>query len=347
MKAIKDQKGRWLFVAPVSGLILSPGINREILINKITFVNRSKMARIRKRLGFQLTVGDLKKKKEIIFDTFFNEAKSFAVCQLGGSGVEKEKEFLKIARDEINILSLSQLGYGRRRLNASLSLSKEKRPGTLSYFMMHTGNKKWTMQNKKSGRFMEITFDKNWQKFQKFSFFYDLLELLRGNLNVSDRWLLDIYNAAVLAGQSQSSSDLPQAFLWNMIAIETLLTHRGDSYSTALPKRVEAFIGWTTDWSVSNFESKIGEVYQKRCKFVHAGQFDEIKIEDLLFTDLLLVNIFYNILKHIDMFRDKDSLIQFSKKVQAEHILGVKPKVRPKSLKFLNMNYSDKDYEGI
>lgn len=342
---VKSQKGSWLLVAPVSGLTLTKDVGEEISIDKITFVSQRRLPYVRKRLGFPMTIQELREKQWS--HDFFDNSDVYAVCRLGGLGYEKETEFLEAARKELAILSLSQLGYGRRRQNACLSVSNETRPGNLEYFMMNTVKKSWAMQHKRSGRFRTLPLDNNWKEFQKFSFFYELIDLFKGKGRIASGWRNDIKNAALLAGQSQSSSDLSHAFLWNMIAIETLLTHRGDSYSTALPKRVEAFIGWTTDWSVENYESKIEEVYRKRCALVHAGVSDELRIEDILFTDILLVNIFYNILKHIDLFNDKNDLIEFSLKVEAEHVLGVKPKIRPKTISFINMQYSDKDYGGI
>lgn len=345
IEKVKSQKGRWLLVAPISGLDITRDVGGELSIDKITFVSRNRLPHVRKRLGFPMTIGELRKKKWS--HKFFDASNVYAVCNMGGKGSDKEKEFLEAVRKELAILSLSQLGYGRRRHNANLSVSSEIRPGHLEYFMMNTVKQSWSMQNRVSGRFRTLRLDNHWKEFQQFGFFYELIDLLKGAGQVSDGWRRDIKNAALLAGQSQSSSDLPHAFLWNMIAIETLLTHRGDSYSTALPERVKGFIGWTIDWSVNNYEAKIEEVYRKRCGLVHAGQTDDLKVEDILFTDILLVNIFFNILKHIEIFKTKDNLIEFSKKVEAEHILGAKPKVRPRTISFINMRYSDRDYEGI
>jgi hypothetical protein len=342
---VKSEKGLWLFATPVNGLVLSEDIGQEITINEITFISNTKLPYVRKRLGFPMTIGELKKKK--LLGSFFEQSNVYAIGKLGGSGVEKEKEFLKTVRNELNIISLSQLSYKKRRVNACLSIADEVQPGSLEYFMMNTKKGSYVMSNKLSGKFMTLTLDHRWKKFQTFSYYFELLDLFRGEINVSDKWRRDIQNAALLAGQSQSTSNLPQAFLWNMFAIETLLTHQGDSYSKTLPKRVEAFIGWTTNWSDLNYEEKIRKVYAKRCKFVHAGQSDNISKEDLFFTDTILFNVFYNILKHIDLYPDKEALIAFSERVRAEHILGIKPKVRPKTMRFLAMNYSDKDYEDI
>lgn len=345
IERMKTQKSKWLLVAPVSGLLLTKSIDEEITVNEITFVSSARLPYVRKRLGFPVTLSKLKKSRGE--KKFFEKSKVYAVGVFGGSGFKTEKEFLNSNRDELLIISLSQLGWGRRRNNACLTISNEQRPGNLQYLMMDVVKKTWLTYRGWTGKHGDIWLDKRWYDYQKYSFFYELIATLKGHTKISEGWRRDIRNAALLAGQSQGSNDLAHAFLWNMIAIETLLTHQGDSYSNALPKRVEAFIGWTTDWLVNDYENKIKEVYRKRCAFVHAGKSDEILVPDLLFTDNLLNNIFYNILKHMDIFKSKESLIDFSLKVEAEHVLGIKTKVRPKTVSFSRMIYTDKDYDNI
>jgi hypothetical protein len=54
-----------------------------------------------------------------------------------------------------------------------------------------------------------------------------------------------------------------------------------------------------------------------------------------------------NIINNIKLFKSKDDLRTFSKKVEAENILGIKSKVRPKKLLYRHGLYSKKDYEEI
>ncbi|SEO34928.1 hypothetical protein [Vreelandella aquamarina] len=345
IESLKNQKSRWLLVAPVSGLVLTTVVNEEITINNITFVSSTRLPYVRKRLGFPITINELKKNRWE--KVFFEKNSVYAIGTFGGAGFKTEEEFLKSVKDELSIISLSQLGWGRRRNNACLTISSEKSTGHLHYLMINVIKKSWMMHSEWTGRHGDLWLDSRWHNYHKFSFFYELIEVLKGNIKISEGWKCDIKNAALLAGESQATSDLTHAFLWNMIAIETLLTHQGDSYSSALPKRVEAFIGWTTDWALNDYENKIKEVYRKRCVFVHAGRSDEILIEDLLFTDNILNNIFRNILKHMDIFKSKEDLIGFSLKVEAEHVLGIKSKIRPKTVSFSKMIYNDKDYEKI
>jgi len=150
-----------------------------------------------------------------------------------------------------------------------------------------------------------------------------------------------------MVGQSQCSNDLAQAFLWNMIVLEMLLTERGDKYPEILPKRIEAFLGWVGYWSVDNYEQRIKDVYKKRCRFVHDGNRDQIEVSDLLFTDDLLLNLLANLVTHPKVFSSKDDVIKFADKVEAEHTLGINTKVRPKTLRFFSHSYTDEDLQEI
>lgn len=344
VKEIENERGMWLFVAPISGLVLSKDIGEEILIDGIFFVTGVKLPRVRKRLGFPDKISKLKNRG--VVDGFFEKSKVYAVGSIGGNGKDKKEEFLNKVRNSLDILSLSQLGYGRRKSNACLSVGREKVIGSSSLYMHNITTKSSIKHNGLIGRFRILNLDSEWDVYhKKYGFIHKLIKLLNGGQEIGNGWKSNIVNAAILAGQSQSSNNLPHAFLWNMIAIETLLTQQGDMFTTELPKRVEAFLGWTTSWSVNNFSEKIKDAYKARCAFVHSGTIDKITIEHLLFTDMLLLNVFVNIFSHFEIFSSKQRLIEFSNKVEAESVLGIDAKVRPKTIRFINPIYSEEDYK--
>lgn len=336
------ERGKWLFIVPIEGLEISKELGHEITINKVTFVCKSKLPYIRKRLGFPDRISTLVKNR--LYSSFFKHPKYFAVCSLSGEGKDKEDEFIHLVREELDLLSLSQLGYGRRRHNACLSLAKSKPIGKLNYLMLNTDTRSGMLHDKLVGQYMSLRLNSRWANYHGAGYYFKLLSILKKK-ELSSSWFDDIKNASLLIGQSQSSNSLTQAFLWNMIALETLLTHGNDKHSRQLPKRARAFIGWSNNWELEEFEEKIQKVYKKRNNIVHSGKVKNLSVDDLLFTDNLLLNILYNITIHIKMFRNKEALISFSEKVEAEHLLGIDSKIRPKTLHFLNIGYTEQDYE--
>ncbi len=188
-----------------------------------------------------------------------------------------------------------------------------------------------------------------WSKYQSRHYFFKLLNIINNNINIklSSEWCNTIKRASILVGRSISSKDISYAFLQNMIVIEMLLTEQGDKYSDVLPERIESFIGWTGYWKTNDYSNKIKYLYKLRCEIVHDGKYDNIKVEDLLFSDEIIFNLFNNMIRNINIFKSKKDLISFSKKVQAEHILGINSKVRPKTLSFTQKSYDKKDLEEI
>lgn len=332
-------------LAPVSGLSISKSMSGEFRVDNFTFVTGIRLQRCRKRLGLPIRASELFSSSTVT--RLFDKNDLYAIGSKGGKGLDAERDLTQLLQDELDILALSQLGYNKRRFNARLSASNENFSGNFKRVMINVVTKAMNVGWQLQGKHNTLDLDSRWQNYQRSMFFMKLLSVLRGDCSVSEGWRKDIRNAAILAGQSQASSDLANAFLWNMISLETLLTSYGDSYSSMLPKRVEAFIGWSTKWSVDEYHDKIVDVYKKRCAMVHAGRRDEIQISDLLFTDDILLNVLANVINNIDLFRTKEDLIKFSERVQAEQVLGVKGKVQPKKLTFISRNYQSADLEQI
>lgn len=345
---IREVHSKWIYVVPINNLELTTDINYEFRIDKVTFVDSKRLPYIRKRLGFPQTIGNIKNNKcKFIIDRFFEGVKTFAILRLTGTPDDLEEEAIRRIREELSILSLSQLGFSRRRNNCFPQISQENPSGKRSFLIVNSENNTWIQANQTLGKVGVFILDKEWKQFHSNLYFPKLIKILRKDISIKNSWLEDLRNAAVLVGQSQCSVDVPQAFLWNMIALELLLTQSGDSCIEALPERAEAFLGWTGFWQEENYVQRIKAVYKKRCDFVHKGNRRLITLDDLFFTDTLLENLFLNIVCHIKIFQSKQDVIDFSKKVEAEHTLGIKTKVQPKTFRFLNPNYTKYDYEFI
>lgn len=345
---VKQTKGLWLFMAPVKGFIIDDSMNGELTLSQITFVNAKKLPSARKKLGFTCRISELKNITGLGFPAFLTESNVFAVHKLGGKGSLQEEVFLNLVREELCFLALSQLAYSRRASNSQLALVGEYKTGANKWFMWNLITDYKINNAERSGKIHALKIDKNWHENSKYGFFYDLMKIISGQeLSCEVSWIADLRRAAYLAGKSQMTSDLVQAFLWNVITLEILLTSSDDKISNSLPERVEAFIGWASDWSIDGYVERIRSIYKKRCGFVHSGKFDSISIDDLLFTDNVLVNVFYNIVKHIDIFNNKNAVFEFSEKIKAEKLLGLKSSVRPKTFNFIKIHYSENDYKKI
>jgi hypothetical protein len=341
LRQLDQHSGKWFFIAPIGNLVLNEAVENEFRIDRVLLVAKKKLPRIRKRLGINKRIVELKISTS--YTEFFECAEAYAIVNYNGKLADARRECLQLVKDEISILSVSQLGYSKRRSTGYINILGEHLSGRIRYFCLNKDDPSHFLDNRLTKSPTSFRLDGTWKRFQSRILFFNLLKILRRKIPVADAWRKDLRKAAILIGQSRNSNDVPTAFLWNMIALELLLTRSNESYLSSLPKRVEAFLGWVSP----DFKDNIPEIYAKRCSLVHAGERECISIEDLLFTDDLLVNLLMNLVKYPKLFGSKEKIIEFAVKVEAEQILGVKSKIRPKGLRFLSSTYTEKDYAEI
>ena len=345
---VKDTSGQWLYIIPVSGLALTDDINNEFVINRVTFIAVKKLIRVRKRFGIRKRISELRSNRA--FDLFFNQlGPTVAIVRHGGKPSEITTKVTRLVIEELEILATSQLGYSKRRFNSFPSV-RDVRVSSMKYLCLNENNNSSLLSHQLIGKIGDLVLDKRWKNWQKKFFFSDLIRIIRRKLEVDNLWRKNLYRAVRLIGQSVSSNNIAHSFLLNMIAMEALLTKHGDKYLEVLPKRIEAFIGWIGYWNIEDYKEKIEDIYKKRCQYVHDGNESNIEIKDLLFSDDILFNVLVNIIRHNNLFKTKEDIISFTEKVSAEHVLGIagtKSKVRPKTLIFINKNYTVEDYKKI
>ena len=347
---LRTKRGAWVLIIPISGLTLTQEVRREFRIHRVVLIERDKLSRVRKRFNIPHPISFIKKRIQSGWD-ILDVSKTFAIIRQTGQIEAIESKCLQMIKDELAILAMSRLGYTKRRTNAHIGFYGEENSNAIQYLFIDS--KDVGQYGTRYGRiffperYNDLRLNAQWKNFHKWAFFFNFLKIITKQTKVDHAWRKTLCQAVILIGQSQNSHDKNQSFLWNMIALESLLTKQGDSYTEVLPKRLEAFIGWVGYWQSANYEIRIHEVYKKRCEFVHTGNTQNIKVEDVLFTDDLLFNVMSNIVSHINIFRSKDAIITFTKKVEAEHILGIPSKVRPKTLHFFSQTYREDDYKEI
>jgi Holliday junction resolvase len=335
-----------IFIAPIYGIELTKSVNNEFQIIRTILITKEKLRRNRKKFGIPEQVSKLPK-----FDreNFFDISGTFAVVQHNDTenySTLADKS-LKIIQRELSILSLSILQYKKRGETSIPTVMNPSVIPTNRYAITNINIDTLSGTLKLGGlqgRFLPLILNDEWKSHQRKNFFFNLINFIRKEnkrIRVNKNWIEEIIKASVLIGKSINSNDLEDSFLWNMIALEILLTNSDDSkFLDILPKRIEAFFGWYTNWKTDEFEDKIKEIYGKRCSLVHRAKGENITTEDLLFTDSLLFNLLLNITSFPKLFRTQKSLINFSRRLEAQKILGIKRK--PIGLKFVKVS-SDND----
>lgn len=337
----KSKKQSWLFLVPVQGVGLEDGGVDEIPLIRVTLIHREKLLRSTQRFPVRRHHKE-KFESQIGCGEGFESAKVFAILRMSGDPDKIRQDCLKVMSEELAIFSVFRMAHKRRHAPL-IGTAGEYPQASASYAFLDPKEKSSQRGSSLIKPQLTVPFNKKAKKSLGFKLLDKLLRILRKEVEIDSGWRDDLRRVAILIGRSYNTSDVTTAFLFQMIALETLLTRQGDKYSTDLPERIEAFLGWVGLWKTAKYGLRVDEVYKKRCGLVHAGLIDNITVEDLLFVDDIMINLFWNILSHPKLFRSKDDVIQFGRKVEAERFLGMKPKVRPKSLQYISRTYSDKD----
>lgn len=346
---IPEEKVRnWVFLTPIENLVLTKELGREITVDSVTFVDRDRLPYVRQRLGFKRPISEIKSQGPgRLFSDFFTISQTYAVARRRGKVSDIEIQCYRQVKDAVSILAVSQLGYARRRFSPHISVDGEYKAPRMRRLFVDPASGVLNYGGRVTGGIGDLALTGHWMNFEKHGFFFKLLDLLSGKVTVHKHWRQDLRRAAILIGQGLNSNDVSMSFLYNMIALERLLTSRGDKYTEALPERIEALLGWVGFWETDRYEERIREIYDKRSAFVHTGEDSSISKRDLLFTDDLLYNLLANLLNYSDLFDSKEAVLEFAEKVEAERVLGLKPTVRPKKLVFFARHYSERDLEEI
>lgn len=329
--SLRDRSGRWLLLATIGNLRLTQDVQGEIRLDRVTFLTASRFQRIHKRLGINRS----ELRKSLHLERLVKGDQPLAMICHTGDDKNCLDLLLRQIREEIDVLSFSQLLYCRRNQMAPLGLAGEAERGVNSHILLNLKAHTFTATQSKVGKANELTLDRHWKAFHKPLSFLRLVKIAQRRLPVKEDWRRELLRAAQLIGKGINSYDLSSAFVWNMVALEVLLTRTNERQSETLPERAEALLGWISDWKTDGMTQRLKAAYQLRCRIVHDGLLNEVTASDVGFTDHILFNVLNNLVRHPRLFASKEHVIRFAELIAAEKLLGRKRTVRPKTLMYV------------
>jgi hypothetical protein len=238
----------------------------------VTFIASDKLPRIRKRLNITRPLSEIRKEYSW-FNSLF-ESPTIAFLWQEGDPEDTRNQCLKLVQQELDILSVSQLGLLKRRHN-SYPRIRGSRTGIIvsTAHFDSKGHLAFFSSNQQRSEIIPLSIDGMWKDYHRnIGPFSNLLQIIQGKKEVQKSWRQVLRRVALLIGKSQCSKDLSHAFLLNMIVLEMLLSEGSDKYLVEMPKRVDAYLDWTLH-STGKFYSDFTEpLYNKRCDLVHRGK---------------------------------------------------------------------------
>ncbi len=341
-------KKNWTLLIPIYNLEISSDIGGELRVDRVLFVSASKIPRIRKRLGLYCTVADYKHRMRLAksLGDPFRMASTYAVLRTKREDDAPLTHEFSVVKEAVYLLASSQF-FRVSRPNRILFGGPEFSQRIFDSFpLVCSESEQWRWSSVRLGPVGPYRLDRNWRRYIEHHHFPNLLRLLNGQLAVKEEWRWAIRRAAALAGQSFFARNLWEAFSYNMIALETLLTEQGDKFPDAIVERVVLFLGWMTDEDPAPWQVVIERLYRLRCRFVHDGEAGDIGVMDLHNADVILGNVLRNICDQTRSVREKADILRLTEEYKARKLLGLK-QVRPRGLSFISKPLSAHDQREL
>ena len=168
--------------------------------------------------------------------------------------------------------------------------------------------------------------DRKWRNIVKPHFFFPLLNVINGKTQATKRWRTKIKRASIFAAKSFYSSEKETAFLYDWIAIESLLKTGKGKIDRTIVEHLIALFGWLTGGDGSYWGKTVERLWKKRNEFFHEGIAEDITVRDILEADTIVYNLLNNLTRLTKQFPNQKSLNDFAEEVRARKILNMKIK---------------------
>lgn len=316
------KKRPFILLEPIYNLILSEKIGSEFKIGEVVFASSKKIPRIRKRLGFSKTFGEMENKNTYFFSkSILKEAKTFAILKFvdidnSNVGIYKAKitkaiwifassQFHPMIRGKVN-----RFGFPEHSGKFSHEI--------LVHDVFESDSKRsWKMLSP----IQPLRFGGGWIVRSKYHFFFNAIKIINGKVKVDKSWKNIIEKVMILCGKSIFTTDLYLAFLFNMISLETILTKRYDKFPITIIDRLNGLFDWYYKDDKYDWNQVIKKLYELRCKMVHDGDTKDIKTEHLVYSDIILHNLLGAISANTQSIKSQSDIIALSEISKAKSIL--------------------------
>ncbi len=315
--------GRYGVFFPVFGLSLDDDIGNEFRFRRVLFISAKKIPRIRKRLGLP-EVLSFYRKNCLSWKPILNEAQTYAWVPFSVN--EKKIDISlerRLAQNAVWILSSSLFSrYDRHRYRLSIKPNIDNGIHE-SAFIFDLCKPEMQSSQGVLEPIQDYNLGKTEYAYLRGHFFSELIEVNSKNTPIKAKWLKLINRAASLAGRSYLADTLSDAFMYVMIAIEVLLSQRGDKHRDVIANRINSLFSWYFDNDDEEWKSIVNRLYNLRCDFVHDGKGDDLNGLDLYYAEIILRNLIRNICMNPSRFPTKGSIAAYAKKVEARRVLGL------------------------
>ncbi|MHC4623589.1 MAG: hypothetical protein ACYS4W_06770 [Planctomycetota bacterium] len=309
MTKIENQHSDWLMIVPVSNLSVtdSPPINGKCQVDQVTFYSPLALDEFLHALPLSNQLTPLKT-SYILFQRDGLQANAFAVTPQCGTPTDLRRQCFFEVRQACHVLASTLPFYGRRSQNFGFNLHGYPMHSAKYDSFLDLKSAQYCGQWGKRGLLQPFDLDQQWYNYIgriKINQLFDRIQ----DTNLDHHWRRQISSAAAMLGKSFISLELADAFLLDVIGLETLLTRPRERNGKKLAQRIKGLTGWHLKNENPSYESEIQEIHEIRCAIVHDSDYGRLTVEHLLRADIYLMNALLNIVVNPNLFPDKNTMI--------------------------------------
>lgn len=301
--AIADKVSDWQIVIPTVQMRISndPPIGGRWAVGDICFMSREMTEQFLQPPNvFSAPLPEQK-------DWILQKTQAFAVVRRQGRQGDLMKSAFKEVREAAQILASTDAFYSERHMNSGFNLQGYPVVTAQNAHFLDTATDSITGTSNQRGALMPFTLDASWYDLIKNIGLIELFSAIT-DATLDDAWRRQIRRGAACIGRSLMSLERSDAFLYNIFAMETLLTKPGERSGRMLAKRIKGMTGWHLKVHRPKYDDELKDIFETRCDAVHDAKYENLTAEHLLLADLYAKNSLLNVVNNRTVFKNKDSL---------------------------------------
>lgn len=309
MPTPEDTNSSWLVIVPTVQLTISNNspINGSFKVGDVTFMSKEAMADFLRPPNLQYVAND-QTHKVVMTNPIMGEHQAFAVTTRTGNPKVLRKTVFRDLREAAHVLAATNAIVSKRSSMRGFTLQGSPIvSGRKDVFLDQVGTKisgNWNQQ----GMLMPFDLDSVWHNAVTMSGMINLFDRIV-DPSLDPDWRRQIKSGAAMLGKSLMALERADAFLLDVMGLETLLTVRRERNGEKLAQRIKGMVGWHLRGVRPQYVQEIKRIHEVRCEIVHDSDFSNLTTELLLQADMYLVNSLLNIVNLPTLFPSKSAMI--------------------------------------
>jgi hypothetical protein len=294
----------WLFLVPIENLIISdePPIGGTWHVGPVRFLSKAAAA--------ELIAGSPQTKSKS-FDLLAKDLSAFtafgAITMRGDGDALRPQVFSDIRRACHFLAATTSFYAGRRDTVTGFAPAGYPMHTRRNVYSLDVNSHAHAAHWSHSGPTRPFEVNAHWHTF------CDALGLLsmfqiHNDAAIDPAWRRQIIDGTAMLGRSINSLELTEAFIHDIVGLETLLTRPRERSGTVLARRLKGLVGWAAPARIPDYETEIADLHQIRCDIVHDADYSRLTPESLLKADFYLEMAILNIVQNPRFFTSKSLL---------------------------------------